>query len=511
MLAKHDVHGDTILRNRQSSIHDYIVIMNELYKVRKIKLSLLDQVSHKSYKEIQCEFGRLIEDEGILLLETHIFNEKKFTYLFYNCSGFPASATMSSFDNVEIEAPFMVFTRMSTKENKVTLRCLHPITVFEEDEFYTYQKRIGEEMLYSQLLRIDFWGLDLVIPSWPVIPLMVYDAPFDIQLDKDDETNNMFATFPINQKVAHNNLTEEIFLLFRDSLVGYLSLINGARVQITKECYNGFIKLFSYNKIENTSHSCYACENARFFNPAPILFEFDNYIRWNQLLDFNKFISHISSAQQELHYENGAFILILVFEGLCKKYLDIHKSKKISKTIIPHDSFENIKRKFNEIVKEHDELSSKDISKFKEAINRLNDVGLATFKFRLILDELNIKRTKEIENLIRKVRSTLVHEAELKEYSDYVLLSELIREIILRLISSTVKRHSEFENQVIKGEAPNLSYIEYIEKNDLIVDDSGFFSKFDKRVPFRITNGKNLYSKNDNRLSSHHSINTQIK
>lgn len=196
------------------------------------------------------------------------------------------------------------------------------------------------------------------------------------------------------------------------------------------------------------------------------------------------------SAQQEINFEESAFILILVFEGLCKKYIDIHDKEVVSRKIIPNDTFEKIKKDFNEIVDEHKDIPAIDITRFKEAINRLNDAGLATYKFYLILDELNIQRSKEIVNLIKKVRPTLVHEAEVKDYSDFVLLSELIREIILRLICSTVERHSDLEKKVILGEAPNLSFHKFIEKNKLTAKVDPVFDEFDPRIKLRITNIK---------------------
>ena len=65
--------------------------------------------------------------------------------------------------------------------------------------------------------------------------------------------------------------------------------------------------------------------------------------------------------------------------------------------------------------------------------------------------------TEKINTLFKKVRSTLVHEATLNEYEDYQLLSELIREIILRLINSKLERYSSFVDKMFKGESPNLS------------------------------------------------------
>lgn len=476
--------------------------MKELYKVRKIKLSLLKRVSHEPYKDIECEFGIIMDGCGILYLETHIFNDEDFALFNYDSLGCPASAKMSSFDDIEIEIPFMAYTKMSTKEKKVTFKCFDYITVYEEDVFYSYQKDKDKNLSPTQLLRIDFWGLDLLIPSWPVISLIVNDAPFEIQIQKDAETSVMFATFPINETVVHNTLTLDLFQLFRYSLAGYLSLINGAQVQITKEYYNGFFRIYSYNRTENTGRSFYACGNANVFRPAPILFEFDNYVRWNHLLDLNKFIYHLCSAQQLLYCEDSAFILILVLEGLCKRYISKHKKEKKTPTKISPDTFEDIKEQYIDLLERHDDIPADNKKSFKNAINKLNDVSTATSKFYLILDELNIQQTKEIKDLIKGVRNTLVHDAVLNDYYDYVLLSELIREIILRLISSTVERHSDLEEKVILGEAPNLSFHKFIEKNKLTVKVDPIFDEFDSRIKLRIKNVKYNKAGEDARIGS---------
>lgn len=52
--------------------------MKELYKVRNISLSVLDCESEPTCMNLTCEFGAIIEEEGILFLETYVFDEKIF-------------------------------------------------------------------------------------------------------------------------------------------------------------------------------------------------------------------------------------------------------------------------------------------------------------------------------------------------------------------------------------------------------------------------------------------------
>ena len=438
--------------------------MKELYKVRNINISLLDKTTYEPLLDIPCEFGKIIDKEGIIFLETHIFNEDYFAkFISDEIMGSPATVKMSSFDGIAIEAPYMAIVGCTTKESKVTLKCIDHIKVYEEDTIYDIKKSEDPEMLASQLLRVDLWGLDLLI------------------------TPNI--NFPCNKEVAHNILTEDLFEAFRYSLIGYLSLINGARVQISKEYYNGFSKIYSYDRIENLSRSYYTCGNAKLVRFSPILFEFDNYVRWNQVLNLNKFVHHICTAQQVLICEDSSFILILAFEGLCKNYLELQSEEKVKKYVIPLSSFDEIEKELIEVLN-HYEIPSEALVKYKEGIAKLNVLNLATYKFRLLLNDLNIPETKVVKGLIRRVRSTLVHDAKLKEYTDYQLLSELIREAILRLICSSIERHSELGDNAISGMPENLPFQEFIKEKKLNITEKPIFDKFDTRIKLRITKGR---------------------
>lgn len=468
--------------------------MKELYKVRKITLSLLNRTSCAPHKEIKCEYGMIVEKEGVLFLETHFFTKEDLANFEFKTLGLLASARMQSFDGVNIEASNLAF--VARKGTKVTFKCCDYITVYEENGIFSCQDFAGVRILPNQLLSVDFWGLDLIVPPDAPTELIVYDTPFRMQLERSDGNDMMYVLFHYKQEGTHNTLTEDIFQLFRDSLVGYLSLINGAEVQITKEEYGSFLKLFSYNQIENISCSYYACGNAKVFRPFPILFEFDNYVRWNNLLDLNKYVRHLCTAQQVLDYDDRAFILILAFEGLCKKYLETHSKTFIRKNIVLKDDFEVIKTKLNDVLKRHEGISSEDCKRLEDKINGLNDFNWATAKFRLILDELGIERTPEVNKLIREVRSTLVHEAELKDFLDYIMLSELIREIILRLINSKVDRHSDFVEQKIIGNIQHLSFADYVATYNLNVENPlperfSVFNRSNPKLPLRLTCNQN--------------------
>ena len=456
--------------------------MKELYKVRNISLSVLDCESESTCMNLTCEFGAIIEEEGILFLETYVFDEKTFQKIFKakNLSH-TFKGQMITFDNIEIEIPLMSLNEMTTHENKLTYKCIDYITVKRENFCLSSIELKDDEPNHGQLFRVDFWGLDLLLSSNNSTILIVSNVPFEIKFEKNNKMGNLYACFPTNKLVTHNTITDELFSLFRESLIGYLSLINGASVQIIKESYYGYFRIYSYNRIENVSRSRYLCGNNRAFRFSPILFDFDNYVRWNKVLNLNKFISHLCSAQQLLNVEDRAFILILVFEGLCKKYIGLLNEDIVPKNIITQETFDIMKKEILEILN-HQEVSSDAFRKLKSKIDNLNTTSIATLKFRIVLEHLNMLCTPEIKKLIKSVRSTLVHEAELKDFEDYLLLSELIREVILRLINSKVKRYSDLDKVVFFEKEPGLSFIDYVEKYNMDVTDQEIIPEFDKRI-----------------------------
>ena len=52
----------------------------ELYKVRKIHLSLQNDL--QEHLELSSEFGVIVQDEGVIFLETHIFDDDSLSKIF---------------------------------------------------------------------------------------------------------------------------------------------------------------------------------------------------------------------------------------------------------------------------------------------------------------------------------------------------------------------------------------------------------------------------------------------
>lgn len=452
--------------------------MKELYKVRKISISIIDKDIQDVVEEYACDYGTIIEKEGILFLEVHIFESEGFNKLLYgDFLGNSAKGEMLSFENIDIETPDMVLTNITTKENKVTFQCFGYIVVKQTNPGININDDIP-----SQLSSVEFWGLDLLIqPQCNSFNLLVSNVTFEIKFIKNKKSGNLCAYFPINKRNAHNTLTDELFVLFRESLIGYLSLVNGASVQIIREDFFGYCKIYSYNRVENISRSYYLCGNAKRFVPSSILYEFENYFRWNEYLNLNKFVHHLCAAQQLQYMEDRSFILIVAFEGLCGNYEKMFCIENKDNTIVSKETFESIKNEFFDILKQH-EISSDECTKLKNKIGQLNVSKSASHKFGLILDNLNIQRTSKIKDLIKKVRNTIVHEATLSGFEDYQLLSELLREILVRLINSKVKRYSDFNESMFLGEEPKLSFNEHIQKHKLNADKADIIKDDDKRI-----------------------------
>ena len=222
--------------------------MKELYKVRKISISALDSELEPTCINLTCEFGTIIEEGGILFFETYVFDREIFQSLLeakdfeHNVKGY-----MITFDNIEIDIPLMTLIEITTHENKLTFKYTDHIIVKKENR-----------------LELSVFPNDTIV-------LMVSDVPFDVKFGKDAKSEIFYAYFPTNMIATHNTLTEDLFSLFRESLVNYLSLINGASVQIVKEDFLGYSKFYSYNHVKNISCDCYLCVNIRSYRFSSIL------------------------------------------------------------------------------------------------------------------------------------------------------------------------------------------------------------------------------------------------
>ena len=168
--------------------------MEDLYKVRTISISIIDKDIQDVVEEYACDYGTIIEKEGILFLEVHIFDAEEFNkFLYGNFLGCSAKGKMLSFENIDIEAPDMMLTKITTKENKVTFQCFGYILVNQTNPGIRIK-----DVTPSQLSSVEFWGLDLLIlPKHDSFNLMVSNVPFEIKFIKDKKSGNLCAYFPI--------------------------------------------------------------------------------------------------------------------------------------------------------------------------------------------------------------------------------------------------------------------------------------------------------------------------
>ena len=106
----------------------------------------------------------------------------------------------------------------------MTLKCLDHIKVYEDDPIYDIKKSEDPEMIASQLLRVDLWGLDFITPNLTTM-LIVSDAAFESEFYTDGGNRETYINFPCNKEVAHNILTEDLFEAFRYSLLAILIMV----------------------------------------------------------------------------------------------------------------------------------------------------------------------------------------------------------------------------------------------------------------------------------------------
>ena len=95
--------------------------MEELYKVRQVSIQILNNDTDETSMDFDCEFGTIIEQEGIKYLECYIFEKDIFDELFRNYLDCHAKAKMVSFDYIDIEIPYLAITSIQYSVNSYVI------------------------------------------------------------------------------------------------------------------------------------------------------------------------------------------------------------------------------------------------------------------------------------------------------------------------------------------------------------------------------------------------------
>lgn len=258
-----------------------------------------------------------------------------------------------------------------------------------------------------------------------------------------------------------NKISYSHFCEIKNNFISILSLANGADVRIRKECTGSYysvgkidseiVVMYSFENIKNDRYNSYVPINNPFNRGENILnnlfmFCFEDFVLWNNKIDLNSIIYYLISSEQSKSIQEKVFIQMIAFERMTTLYAEISGVKaEISPS---NEDYKPIKDELLEIIEKNKMLFGNSYNTIKSKIGNLNQIKrLSTSdKMYRILNEVNIPITNEIENLIDNCRNMTIHKGEIGEgdelFVNFLLIDELIREIILRLIKYRGPRDS---------------------------------------------------------------------
>lgn len=294
--------------------------------------------------------------------------------------------------------------------------------------------------------------------------IMIKHEQFKQRFEKNDDSNGVCVVF--NDSIGYNKLSYEKYMSIKKEYISFLSFINGAPVRVRCEyCDDNFITkgyckiIYSYQKFENVSYNDFIpVRKDRLMNRynvmEPLFFEsFDNYIKWNGILDLNSIIDSLGDAQNNSSIEDRTFIKMIAYEKITSKYAEYKNTENFQIELIDSDLFDEIRVQLKSVIDNYRTNMNNNIySIFISKIGGLNKTkrNATDYKFRLLPNDVGILIDGELDILLNVNRHKIIHYGKLGDNEEEcwnmeTLLDELIREIILRLIKASINRNSYYD------------------------------------------------------------------
>ena len=284
------------------------------------------------------------------------------------------------------------------------------------------------------------------------------------RFERMDNSNDILIVF--NDSIGYNKLSYEKYMSIKKDYISFLSFINGAPVRIRCEYCDdnlvtkGFCKIiYSFFKSENISYNDYIPVRKdklmnRYNVMEPLFFEsFDNYIKWNTILDLNSIIENLGDAQNNTSIEDRTFIKMITYEKITSKYAEYKNAENIQIELIDSELFDEIRVQLKSIIDNYrTNMNDNTYGIFISRLGGLNKTkrNATDYKFRLLPNDVGIVIDGELDTLLNQDRHRIIHYGNLSDdeeecWNMEILLDELIREIILRLIKATINRNSFYD------------------------------------------------------------------
>jgi hypothetical protein len=435
--------------------------------------------------EIPIHFGLIFSDLGALTLDLYVEESFNLSSLMQDDKGgiWKADYTLkckSSKDDL-LEIDQLSFSRIDPHESTLKMVCYGKMvkTEIRKTPVPTRPDKRGETVHFLILEGLKIRFTDITekprarkgrkiegLFDWKrdhTSALLVADKyPFNQVFYQPEGSNQIAVEF---DNKSNNTLTHEKFTELKRDYLGALSFLNGATVSLRKEFIGSFCSqdasgtlgseieiTYSFKSVINDRYNGYVPINDPFSISHNVLntffiHNFDNYRNWSSKIDLNSIVFYLSNSEQTRSMEEKVFIQMIAFERLTTLYANY-----LGET----EEFLPCKEEFEEIKKELQTVLSKHKNKFGNAYNtvrgkvsNLNQIkrGSTSDKMYRLINDVNIPITSEIETLIDVIRNKTIHEGNIGEgeqfWTTFLLLDELIREIILRLVEFKGDRKSQ--------------------------------------------------------------------
>jgi hypothetical protein len=469
--------------------------MKEVYRIKKGNLSIQST-------NIPFDFGLVFEEDGIFYFDFYVaehfdllsfMNNEEKIYLKDNFS-----MKANTDKNNELEATELTLRNITPHQSFIKMQSYGFIKHTEVKENYGQNETEDKEDKKQTLFYLEIEGLKMQYTDltktikarggvkineyndWEkdhTSAVLIYNSPTKIGCNNFKFTffpcesgNNIYVELPNYLDNGQNVLYYEVYKEFKMDLIFFLSLFNGAEVAIRKEFIGGFYNIgkvnsqtiinYSFKNIKNESYNKYIPLNNPFNEGDHILGYafihcFNSFVLENKKLDLNSIIFYLNGAEQAGSIQEKFFIQIIAFERLSQKYVEsIENSDSF---IIDDTTYKPIKDELLLVLSKYRKGEFKNvIDNLKGKIGDLNKVKRTSteYKFKQLFEYAKIKITPEIQIIIDETRHKSVHHGEIGQGNDgvknYLVLDELLRDIILNIINYDRARISRYRYEIEK-------------------------------------------------------------
>lgn len=450
------------------------MISVEIYRIKKGHL-------FSENIEVPIDFGIISSNEGVLYLDLYVNDSYNLNELidYYKQCNWNLEFRLSCIteENNKLEINRLSYTNITPHYSRLKMVCYGEMKHTENSYFpneTTDDTPDSIHYLIVEGLKMKFDDITQKIRSrggerikdlndmerdHTTAQLVVDSVPYSLIFSKHDDSEDIVVEFP---KDISNVLSYNEYKKIKLDFISVLSFLNGAQVRVRKEFTGSYYTMgqvnseivitYSVKRVINKRHSRYIPLEDSYSRSVGILSSFllrnfDNYRDWNKKLDLNSIIFYLNNSEQSVSMDEKVFIQMIAFERISSTYAKYIGKKE--EFLPPKEDYDLIKEELIRVVDKHRDKFGNAYNTVKSKIGNLNQIKRlsTTDKMYRILNDCRIPISQSIEKLIEIVRHETIHNGDIGEGHDAVtnfyLIDEIMREIILRLVDFTGRRNNQ--------------------------------------------------------------------